>query len=93
MQPTGANGTGAAFFRTENGGYGTAWKSGQAKTVEEVPLYKELVSWRKHSSVAARITLPMDALTQHDLGRARTGSEELAEDLQARVIEVDAGGR
>ena len=61
--------------------------------MEEVPLYKELVSWRKHSSVAARITLPMDALTQLDLGRARTGSEELAEDLQARVIEVDAGGR
>ena len=44
MQPTGAGGTGAAFFRTENGGYGTVWKAGQTKAVEEVPLYKELVS-------------------------------------------------
>ena len=43
MQST-QGGTGAAFFRTENGGYGTAWKAGQTKQVEEVPLYKELVS-------------------------------------------------
>ena len=41
VQPTGS---GAAFFRTENGGYGTAWKSGTTKQVEEVPLYKEIVS-------------------------------------------------
>ena len=44
MQPIGASGSGAANFRTESGGYGTVWKSGTAKTVEEVPLYKELVS-------------------------------------------------
>ena len=39
-----AKGTGSAFFRTGNGGYGTQWQSGNSQDVTETPLYKELVS-------------------------------------------------
>ena len=44
MQVTEAAKGQKAFFRTNNGGYGTAWEAGQTTDPMEVPQYKELVS-------------------------------------------------
>lgn len=44
MQVTDAAKGQQAFFRTNNGGYGTVWEAGQTKDPMEVPQYRELVS-------------------------------------------------
>ena len=44
MQVTEAAKGQPAFFRTNNGGYGTAWEAGQTNDTAEVPQYKDLVS-------------------------------------------------
>ena len=44
MQVTEAAKGQPAFFRTNNGGYGTAWEAGQTNDPAEVPQYKDLVS-------------------------------------------------
>ena len=44
MQVTQAAAGEKAFFRTNNGGYGTNWEAGQTSDPNEVPQYRELVS-------------------------------------------------
>lgn len=44
MQVTEAAAGEKAFFRTNNGGYGTSWEAGQTNDPNEVPQYRELVS-------------------------------------------------
>ena len=44
MQVTQAANGEKAFFRTNNGGYGTNWEAGQTNDPNEVPQYRELVS-------------------------------------------------
>ena len=44
MQVTQAANGEKAFFRTNNGGYGTNWEAGQTNDPTEVPQYRELVS-------------------------------------------------
>ena len=44
MQVTSAAKGQTAFFRTNNGGYGTAWEAGQTQDPHEVPQYRDLVS-------------------------------------------------
>ena len=44
MQVTQAAAGEKAFFRTNNGGYGTNWEAGQTNDPTEVPQYRELVS-------------------------------------------------
>ena len=44
MQVTQAAAGEKAFFRTNNGGYGTSWEAGQTSDPNEVPQYRELVS-------------------------------------------------
>ena len=54
MQVTQAAKGQSAFFRTNNGGYGTKWEAQQAAGVDvtdptEVPQYKDLVSQSTHT--------------------------------------------
>ena len=44
MQVTSAAKGQMSFFRTNNGGYGTAWEAGQTNDPTEVPQYRDLVS-------------------------------------------------
>ena len=44
MQVTQAAKGQSAFFRTNNGGYGTQWEAGQTNDPAEVPQYKDIVS-------------------------------------------------
>ena len=75
-----------AFFRTNNGGYGTQWQSTdngeQVRDPNEVPQFKELVSHPR-----------CPRLRVNDLGRARSGAEKLSENVQALGAEADAGAR
>ena len=45
MQTTEAAKGQAAFFRTNNNGYGTRWEAGETNDPTEVPQYKDLVSF------------------------------------------------
>ena len=49
MQVTDAAKGQPAFFRTNNGGYGTAWEAGRTDDPTEVPQYRELVSLQLNS--------------------------------------------
>ena len=44
MQVTTAAKGQSAFFRTNNGGYGTQWEAGTTTDPTEVPQYRDLVS-------------------------------------------------
>ena len=44
MNPTSAANGQAAFFKTNNSGYGTQWEAGQTSDPTEVPQYRDLVS-------------------------------------------------
>ena len=45
MQVTEAAKGQKAFYRSNNGGYGTTWQAGQTNDPAEVPQYRELVSF------------------------------------------------
>ena len=49
MQVTEAAKGQPAFFRTNNGGYGTIWEAGRTDEPAEVPQYRELVSQSFHA--------------------------------------------
>ena len=51
MQVTQAASGEKAFFRTNNGGYGTNWEAGQTSDPNEVPQYRELVSIRVYLNI------------------------------------------
>ena len=45
MQVTQAAKGQKAFYRSNNGGYGTTWQAGQTNDPTEVPQYRDLVSF------------------------------------------------
>ena len=87
MQVTDAAKGQPAFFRTNNGGYGTAWEAGRTDDPTEVPQYRELVSQKfgliksslhcKNYETASYLIISILLKT----GSKRLGAQEFAEDV------------